>query len=67
MKKFAALLLSSFLVVNAQLSDLTVWYKNLFTCTVCKGMVDGGLSFFKDTKYIKAVEGALGLYCMIID
>jgi hypothetical protein len=30
-------------------------------------MVDGGLSFFKDTKYIKAVEGALGLYCMIID
>lgn len=67
-KKLLVTLLAyaSLIVTNAQISDLTVWYKNLLTCTVCKGVVDGGLSFLKDTKYIKAADGALGLYCMII-
>jgi len=29
--------------------------------------VSGLLGFFRDTKYIKAAEGALGLYCMWVE
>lgn len=46
---------------------MTLWYRNIITCTVCKGAVTGALSFFQDLKYQKAVQGALGLYCMFIE
>ena len=29
--------------------------------------MSGVLGFFRDTKYIKAAEGALGLYCMWVE
>ena len=50
-----------------QISDLTPWYKNVVTCTVCEGAVSGVFGFFRDAKYIKAAEGALGLYCMWVE
>jgi hypothetical protein len=45
------------------MSDTVPWYNNIFTCAVCTGMTTGAIEFFKDTKYIKAVEGALGMWC----
>ncbi len=29
--------------------------------------MSGVLGFFRDSKYIKAAEGALGLYCMWVE
>ena len=37
------------------------------TCTMCEGAVTGILGFFRDSKYIKAAQGALGMYCMWVE
>ncbi len=46
------------------MSDLTPMWQYFMTCTVCQGLVTGGLTYASDPKIIKAVEGAIAFYCL---
>jgi hypothetical protein len=39
-------------------------WQMFLTCPVCQGLVNGALTYASDPKYIKAVQGAIGIYCL---